>query len=93
LAPESPALQDAVSQLCCAVWLAKLEGRECIVAQTLPHLVIRALTTGAIICHMQCTTVFSTASARQCSAFVQPVSAAQHKIIFSMLSHFWQKLS
>lgn len=46
LAPESPALQEAVSQLCCAVWLAKVEGRECVVAQTLPHLVIRALTTG-----------------------------------------------
>jgi hypothetical protein len=53
LAPQSPALQDAVSQLCCAVWLAKLEGRECVVAQTLPHLVIRALTTGAIVCHME----------------------------------------
>ena len=47
LAPQSPVLQDAVSQMCCTVWLAKLEGRECVVAQTLPHLVIRALTTGA----------------------------------------------
>lgn len=45
-APGSPALQDAVSQLCCAVWAAKVEGREAVVAQTLPYLIIRALTSG-----------------------------------------------
>ncbi len=47
-APGSPALQDAVSQLCCAVWTAKVEGREAVVAQTLPYLIIRALTSGGL---------------------------------------------
>lgn len=45
-APGAPALNEAVAQLCCAAWTKKAECREALVAQTLPYLLLRALTSG-----------------------------------------------
>ena len=45
--PQWPELQEAVARLCQAWWAAEAPGREALVAQTLPYLLLRALTSGA----------------------------------------------
>ena len=46
-ATDLPEVQEAVVKLCMAWWLANAPGREGIVPQTLPYLLVKALTSGA----------------------------------------------
>ncbi len=46
-AAEWPQVQEAVARLCLAWWQARAPAREAFVPQTLPYLLVRALTTGA----------------------------------------------
>ena len=45
--PQWPEVQEAVARLCLAWWAADAPGREALVAQALPYLLLRALATGA----------------------------------------------
>ena len=50
--PQLPELQESVARLCQAWWGAEVPGREALVAQALPYLILRALTTGIMQqCH------------------------------------------
>lgn len=44
-AAEWPALQESVAKLCVAWWQADAPGKETLVTQTLPYLLVRALST------------------------------------------------
>ena len=44
--PQWPEVQEAVAKLCLAWWTADAPGKEALVAQTLPYLLLRALATG-----------------------------------------------
>ena len=44
-----PEVQEAVAKLCMAWWLASASGREGVVPQTLPYLLVTALTTGSFM--------------------------------------------
>ena len=43
-AAEWPQVQEAVAKLCLAWWQAEAPGRDALVPQTLPYLLVRALT-------------------------------------------------
>ena len=45
-AADMPEVQEAVVKLCMAWWLAAAPERESVVPQTLPYLLVRALSTG-----------------------------------------------
>ena len=45
--PQCPELQESVARLGQAWWGADAPGKEALVAQALPYLILRALTTGA----------------------------------------------
>ena len=46
-AADMPEVQEAVVKLCMAWWLAAAPDREAVVPQTLPYLLVKALTTGS----------------------------------------------
>ena len=46
-AADMPEVQEAVVKLCMAWWLAAAPDREAVVPQTLPYLLVKALTSGS----------------------------------------------
>ena len=44
--PHLPELQDATAKLCFSWWQADAVNREALVTQTLPYMLVKALTTG-----------------------------------------------
>ena len=47
--PHQPELQDATAKLCFSWWQADAVNREALVTQTLPYMLVKALTTGGTI--------------------------------------------
>ena len=45
--PDLPELQDAVAKLCLYWWQLDAPGKETLVLQTLPFILVKALSTGA----------------------------------------------
>eukprot|EP00798_Chlamydomonas_sp_ICE-L_P016056 gene16056-22193_t len=43
---DCPEVQDAVSKLCCSWWELQIQGREALVPQTLPYILVRANASG-----------------------------------------------
>ena len=49
--PHFPELQDATAKLCFSWWQADAVNREALVTQTLPYMLVKALTGGTIASH------------------------------------------